>query len=265
MKKRILYMLLATMVMGILTGCGVGLGDDSANASAGIFGAEEITVSEMINSFAEEDNNGEFVVYTFSLREEDVESIVDEEITVTDVVLNNKIVTGRLTIYDNEKCVTRSFYNEQKKNLENIVMLEDREMYLSELTALDPLSDDLVSGEFDVKRSKDSLYFATYKDSDIILSETYCGKFGNTFERIEIEGKSYMVFPFYSFRGYDGKIIGIACTMIEDTDYTKDKIIVLDTLELLDTFETKGYTGILEFEQGDAVSYYEKQLPVISE
>ena len=229
-----------TMIMGILTGCGAG-SDGSASGSTGGFGTKEITVSEMIHSFAEEDNNGEFVTYRFELSEDDVEAVVAEETTVADVVLNNKVVVTYKSFNNNEKTVSAGFINKT-------------EMYLTDLIALDPLSNDF-DGQTEVKRSKQRLSLYTYDDTGIITYEGYSGcLYSNTFERVEIEGKTYMLFALYEFN-FNGKIIGVTCTMIEDTDYTKDKTVVLDTLE------TEGIDEVRRIESGIGTYYYEKQLP----
>lgn len=184
MKKKILSMLLvATMVMGIFTGCG-------ARGSA-----NEITVSEMFNHILEEE--GVVTIYEGTKR-----SITENRDNVS---LYQFYDDGYVMKHNNERTLSSYFSDEGEQKSE---------------------------GKFEG--------FTITKDENgqtiaemINTSENGVVPFGK-FERMEIEGESYMVFTTYFYERIGGengyyKLESARCSIIKDTEYTKDKTIVLDT------------------------------------
>lgn len=207
MKKRILSMLLvATMVMSIFTGCGAG---GSAN---------EITVSEMLNSILEDE--GEVVMYTFTKDGDDW----------TEDYAPSKKTNVQCYVYNGET--------------ETITLMTSS----ATGTSKNPLGDYL-DGTCIADKEKstttsynepDDLTVVVDKEGNV-LYETLLGvyaysiRFGD-FERKEINGVSCMVFATYYFGNeqnpkYAGVLEEVNYTIIADTDYTKDKTVVCDSAD----------------------------------
>lgn len=243
MKKRILLMVLAlTMIIGILTGCGAG-SDGSASGSTGGFGTKEITVSEMLNSIIEE--NGEVVMYTYLYESPygiENDGVVDKdgnpksfneysdfrsshirEIRYDGKSSNTKLCKG--AGFELDKCLTGEYtFDEAVKG------------YMNEL-----------------KGSKSEMTIVT--DEDDVMCERLTLK-GNaplhvyfgSFTREEIAGVSCMVFRTYGFAKENagnpyGTLTYYDATIIKDTEFTKDKTVVLDSTSLEGAIVTDSISG----------------------
>lgn len=178
-------LLVATMVMGIFTGCGAG---SSAN---------EITVSEMFNHILEEEG----VVNIYSGTKSSITKNEDN------VSLFQFYDDGYVRKCNNEKTLNSYFSDEGEQE-----------------------SEGKFKG-FEITKAENEQTIAEM----ICTSKNGVLPFGE-FERMEIEGESYMVFTTYFYERIGGengyyKLESARCSIIKDTEYTKDKTIVLDTEE----------------------------------
>lgn len=208
--KRILTMILAlTMVMGILTGCGAG-SDGSASGSTGGFGTKEITVSEMLDSIIEE--KGEVVMYSgvnnFS-NYEDKPCFKGTDFEV--------IRSGIVTRYDGGEWVYAKVCSNNFESLSDFITNAEEK-----------------AREVKVRINNFTPIFYT-DNGKITCQEMFECKFGSV-EHVEIDGTSYMLFREFNYKNDTenkdfGKCILMNLVLIEDTEYTKDKVVVFDDIK----------------------------------
>ena len=198
MKKRILSMILMlTMVMGIFTGCGTGAGGS----------ANEITVSEMLNSIIEE--KGEVVMYRGGVSADGYAGF--------DTISDKS--DGSVVVYNGETLIQKR-HKHSSPTLLGLLKGEEEADYVTqkELAVDLDLSldeNDNVVGE--VLHGREKMKTSTYAVFDNCT-------------HVEINGKSYMMFELYIkyFRS-DNEVDTVHLTFIEDTEYTKDKTVVFDS------------------------------------
>lgn len=203
MKKRILSMLLAlTMIMGIFTGCGAGAS------------MEKITVSEMLANVMEE-NDGEAVIFTYVYDDDDNYKKSFSEKT-------------RWTpwTYDGE---TLSALKAKDANGESVS--GSKSPTLNEFFSAVSYEIGDTSGKpgkwIDISRADTPVEYLYY-DSPCVL-------FGKC-EHVAIDGVSYMFFTSYKYDNKHG-LESTHFTLIKDTEYTKDKLVVVDSTEDVQTRE----------------------------
>lgn len=217
MKKRILSMILmVTMIMGIFTGCGVG-------ASSSM---EKITVSEMLASVMEE-NNGEAVIFTHHYSKDNAYKKNFSEKTKWEAwvydgeMLNAAVIncTGELT--NNGGLVGTSEYT-----LKEFYSASTFEKSEGRYSSGKP------SWEIDITREDTPVEYMKFSSSSHKYPTVYFGKC----EHVEIEGESYMFFKAYQY-DYKTGLESTEFTLIKDTEFTKDKLVVVDSVEEVKTRE----------------------------
>lgn len=204
-------LLVSIIIMGIFTGCG-NSAETSGNGNTGSIFQETITISEMLNSIIEDE--GHVVVYsTFS-------SDYKEPIETT---------SGGVVAHDG------------KKDIDLTAGYDTPPYTFKEFLALD-------AAEIDEKLkegSEDTIRFNLYvpEGDGVVTAQTSTLADFGSFSRVEIDGKSCMVFELYRYN--NGVCNGVFRTIIKDTEYTKDKIVVFDSVssesENMQIFEKHPY------------------------
>lgn len=211
MKKRIISMVLAlTMIMGILTGCGAGSGAP----------ANSITVSEMLNSIVEEKGEVEIYARNYSLGTfGSVSDIADKN--GEPKAVNDNAKKFQKQIYDGKTGVVYNPTLNPKSN---------KSITLKELMSADEAS---LLGPFEGRKDKMRIYVNNDEvTAEILYFKNVSNVYFGSFSREEIAGESYMVFRTYEFRNDNGALTDYHVTVIKDTEYTKDKTIVFDSIDL---------------------------------
>ena len=203
------------MIMAIFTGCGTG-------ASASM---EKITVSEMLASVMEE-NNGEAVIFTYHYTKDnaykknfsektkwegwvyDGEMLYGAVINPTGELTNNGSTEGTYEYTLNE------FYAEG-----------------TYVKGEGPYCSGKPTWEIDITREDSPVEYM-----DLGSSHKYPIIYFGKCEHVEIEGEAYMFFKAYQY-DYKTGLESTEFTLIKDTDFTKDKLVVVDNKEEISTRE----------------------------
>lgn len=194
MKKRILSMILMlAMVMGIFTGCGAGA--DNAGASM-----EKITVSEMLANVVEE-NDGKVVIF---VHDSDSYKENFSEKTKWFAYTYNGEATQLLRGANGE-------VNTPTADLASVDASNKR-------TELKEYYNEHARVKIDMSRPDSSVVFLG--GNDIFFGEC---------KHVDINGESYMFFKSYKISKNSEEFGQTMFTLIKDTDFTKDKLIVADS------------------------------------
>lgn len=205
--KRILSMLLAlTMIMGIFTGCGAGAS------------MEKITVSEMLANVMEE-NDGEAVIFTHVYDDNDnYKKSFSEKTRWEPWNYDGETLSGLNAKDVNGESVSGS----KRPTLNEFFSAVSYEKNPGIYASGEP------SWKIDVSRENTPVEYMQLNGC------WYPSVFFGKCEHVEIDGTSYMFFTSYIYDNKDG-LVSTHFTLIKDTEYTKDKLVVVDSTEDIST------------------------------
>lgn len=189
-------MLLAlTMIMGIFTGCGAG----GSNASM-----EKITVSEMLANVMEE-NSGEAIIFTYE--SDKYRENVSEKLKWLPYAYAKETMAQIAINGDGWKCTLDEFYSADSYVKSEKATHSSNWWYL------------------DVTREESVVQYIPYDshNKDAVVTFGEC-------EHVIINDESYMLFKSYKYDYIDG-FEKTCFTLIKDTEYTKDKLVIADSAE----------------------------------
>lgn len=206
MKKRILSLLLVmAMIMSIFTGCG-NSAETSGNGNTGSIFQKTITISEMLNSIIEDE--GECIMYRvlFDIRGGSEYVPPLEDLKVTDAFA-----------YDGNYLLDAGC---DDRKLDVVLNKEKDEFYVEDVK------------EYHQPYSLD-IYVPEGEDETVVeclnREDGYFGLYFGNFTRMEIDEVSCMVFETYEYSLYNEELSEVYYTIIKDTEYTKDKVVVFDS------------------------------------